>query len=210
MKRKQTAALCLVAYGLIQPCLAGSLPTENDVDGILKLCALGNVKSIEGDVKGKIEFWRKGIEGTGKGTVSDLGGLLATVPNGGIAADVQNNYNDCVLNAMRQFVGGNEVVACRPSDALLSRLDAAEQKVAAIDADLAPIYKRRDVLQKQVDRMPHGCVGNVGGMREVIQCADSRDVKSDLASTEREIARLENEKRLAEEAVSRLQGKICG
>lgn len=189
---------------------AAKLPTQDEIDGVLKLCSFGNVKSIEGNVKGKIEFWKKGIEGTGKGSVSDLGGLLATVPAGDINPEVQKNYNDCVINTIKQFIGGDDVVACKPSDELISRLDQAEKRVIDIDNQLAPLYGKQDELQAKIDAMPNGCEGNVGSQVNLFACVGSNEIKMEHKSVSRKISRLENEKRVAQNEVSRLQGKLCG
>jgi hypothetical protein len=47
------------------------LPTDEDVNGILKLCAVGRVQRYEGEVRAKIEFWKMGIPFT------DLGEMIA-------------------------------------------------------------------------------------------------------------------------------------
>ncbi|GLS27389.1 hypothetical protein GCM10007877_31080 [Marinibactrum halimedae] len=89
--------------------MANNLPTESQVDGLLKLCSMGKVVSIEGAAKGKISMWKKMVEGQGKGSLSDLGGLLAVIPPGKLSPEIQSNYNHCIMEAMKVFVGGDTV-----------------------------------------------------------------------------------------------------
>ncbi len=188
---------------------SANLPTQDEIDGVLKLCSIGSVKYIEGDVKGKIEFWKKGIEGMGKGTVSDLGGLLATVPAGEIKPEIQKHYNECVINTIRQFIGGDDVT-CKPSDELIVRLDRAEHKVIDIDKELAKLYVEQDGLKAKINAMPNDCEGNVGSMNNVMACAGSKKIKLEYNNLSSKVARLENDKRDAHKKVSLLLGKLCG
>lgn len=84
---------------------AATLPSDEDVSGIMKLCGLGRYQAIEGDVKGRIELWKREAEASGKASAEDLGGLLSTLPAGQqIDPNVYKTYVECIEDAISQFL----------------------------------------------------------------------------------------------------------
>jgi hypothetical protein len=61
------------------------LPTDEQVTGIVKLCAIGRVESIQGDVEGKIQIWKRDAAAKGNASISDLGAIPSTVNKGATA-----------------------------------------------------------------------------------------------------------------------------
>lgn len=83
-----------------------ALPSDADVNGILKLCALGRIQGFEGDVKGQVNVWRRQAEATGKASISDLGALLQSIkPESPSAAKIYEQYTACVKDSLSQFLG---------------------------------------------------------------------------------------------------------
>lgn len=145
-----------------QTSIAGSLPSEEQIEGVLKLCSLGKVKSIEGDVKGKITFWKKGVEGMGVGSISDLGGLLATVPSGNIDSEVQKNYNNCIIDTIKTFIGGNDVVIT-PISQTANQTQQVQIVLQQVISDLPP--EKRTFAE--------GVVESIGGVLNAKEGSDS-------------------------------------
>jgi hypothetical protein len=84
---------------------AVQLPSDSDVNGIVKLCAVGRVQQLQGDVEGKILLWKRQAEAEGKASLSDLGAILSTVSTGQqISPDVYKVYTDCIKDSISQFL----------------------------------------------------------------------------------------------------------
>jgi uncharacterized protein YjbI with pentapeptide repeats len=84
---------------------AVKLPSEDEVNGILKICSIGRSQSIEGDVKGQINLWKRGAEASGRASIDDLGGLLSTLPSGQqLDPDLYKEYTKCIKDSFKEFM----------------------------------------------------------------------------------------------------------
>lgn len=101
-------ASCLVGLvpglGLTAPHSASNLPTDEEVSGILKLCAVGRVQKYEGEVRGKIDFWKKGASGTGTGTIEDLGALLSAIKPDPNSVKIYQTYVTCIKESVGAYL----------------------------------------------------------------------------------------------------------
>lgn len=99
------SATVLFVLGSGLPAGAVELPSDSDVSGIVKLCAVGRVQQIQGDVEGKILLWKHQAEAEGKASLSDLGAILNTVSTGQqISPDLYKVYTDCIKDSISQFL----------------------------------------------------------------------------------------------------------
>jgi hypothetical protein len=84
---------------------AVALPSDGDVTGIVKMCAVGRVQTIQGDVEGKIQIWKRQAEAKGNASLADLGAILNTISTGQqISPDVYKVYTDCIKSNIEQFI----------------------------------------------------------------------------------------------------------
>lgn len=83
---------------------AQSLPSDEDVTGIMKLCAGGRLQRYEGEVLGKIEFWKKGVSGTGSASIVDLGALLSTIKTDPNSVKLYQQYVECIKGSIQSFL----------------------------------------------------------------------------------------------------------
>jgi hypothetical protein len=103
---KRVAQLLLIGAILTWPAYAHAahLPTDEEVNGALKLCGGGRVGSVAGDIKGGISLWKRQAEAGGSGSISDLAGILSKVPNDK-QLDPENykEYISCVKRVLDLF-----------------------------------------------------------------------------------------------------------
>jgi hypothetical protein len=84
---------------------SATLPTDDEVSGVLKACGGGRYQAIEGDVKAKISIWKKNAEVSGKISKDDLSGILSQVPNNQqISPENYKTYTECILNLMDKYL----------------------------------------------------------------------------------------------------------
>lgn len=87
---------------------AGKLPSDEEVNGILKLCAMGRIQSFEGDVRGKIELWKKELEGKAAVSQKDVGALVNLLQDVKIdqsSVAFYKVYTECVGSSIEKFTG---------------------------------------------------------------------------------------------------------
>jgi len=62
-------------------------------------------------VRGKIELWKRQVEGSGRASIDDLGGLLAKLPEGQqIDREVYNLYTDCVKDKFEMYIEPTDII----------------------------------------------------------------------------------------------------
>jgi hypothetical protein len=89
---------------------AASLPSADDVNGILKACAGGRFQRIEKNVENKIDSWKQDAELSGTVSQDDLGAILKHVPQDQqLSPDDYKIYTDCILSAMSKYLGSQSV-----------------------------------------------------------------------------------------------------
>lgn len=110
MSRAWLTLSCCVATVLSFANLAiGSvnLPTDDEVNGILKLCAMGRVQSVEADVRGKIDLWKRVSEAKGKTSLEDLGAMLQNMTSASSSVEIYKTYTDCVKDSISKFLNSS-------------------------------------------------------------------------------------------------------
>jgi hypothetical protein len=92
-------------YLQAQASFAANLPTMEQVQGILALCAGGVTKEVETALQGKIEIWKRAAQLKGSADLSTLGAILRSVPEGQ-QVDEKNysKYVDCTLKQTSNFL----------------------------------------------------------------------------------------------------------
>lgn len=83
---------------------AEKLPSDDDVAGIFKLCALGRRQVFEGDVRGQLNLWRRGAEATGKASIDDLGALLGVIKPDPSSVELYRLYTNCIKENIKQYI----------------------------------------------------------------------------------------------------------
>lgn len=97
-------ALALAASSF-DSALAGRIPTEDEVTSIRTACGGDRSQVIEGDVKGKLDLWRRSASGDGKAAYSDLVGILSQTPKErDLNVENYKNYTQCILDLMRAYL----------------------------------------------------------------------------------------------------------
>jgi hypothetical protein len=99
--------LFLVFIG--QPVSGATLPSDTEVDGIVKACAGGRSEQFQAALEGKISLWKQQAQLSGKASKDDLGTLLNEVPKGQqISPDLYRTYTQCILDAISKFLADTE------------------------------------------------------------------------------------------------------
>jgi hypothetical protein len=94
------ALLCLPTAGSS----AANLPTAEQVQGILTLCAGGITKEVQTTLQGKIEIWKREAQLKGAADLSMLGAILRSVPEGQEVNEKNySTYVDCTLKQTSNF-----------------------------------------------------------------------------------------------------------
>jgi hypothetical protein len=95
----------ILVHKSVERSYSATLPSDEEVSGILKACAGGRFQQIEGDLEAKISMWKRGVEASGKASKEDLGAILKQVPqNQQISPELYKTYTDCILNAMSKYL----------------------------------------------------------------------------------------------------------
>ena len=97
--------LLLTSYG--QPVYAqrSGLPSADQIDGVMKACAVGRSQAVQGDIEGRIQLWRQGAEANGKASLDDLGAILNRVPqNQQISPEIYATYTKCITDLMGKLI----------------------------------------------------------------------------------------------------------
>jgi hypothetical protein len=105
---------------LVIPASASNLPSPDEINGIMKLCAVGRSEVIEAIIRGKLILWEQQADASGKASLDDLGGILAKLPEGQqIDPAIYKLYTDCVKESVSKFL--------QPSDIIRSHLVPAQE-----------------------------------------------------------------------------------
>ena len=111
MQRKRFGSVILVAgflltlYGRPIHAQRSGLPSADQVDGVMKACAVGRSQAVQGDVEGRIQLWRQGAEANGKASLDDLGAILNRVPqNQQISPEIYATYTKCITDLMGKLI----------------------------------------------------------------------------------------------------------
>lgn len=125
----------LVALLSANAIAAEHLPSDEDVNGILKLCAVGRVQKFEGDLKGKIDFWKRGAEATGNASIEDLGALFQTIKPDPSSVELYKTYTSCVKDNIGQYLNSRSSMLDR--DTILKIIDINKYR-SYLESKLGP------------------------------------------------------------------------
>lgn len=84
---------------------AQKLPSDEDVNGVMKICGGGREQSFDGEVRGRVELWKQGAVGTGKAKIADLSALLSKIkPDNPYSAKMYQTYVDCITSQISVYL----------------------------------------------------------------------------------------------------------
>lgn len=82
---------------------ASNLPTPDEVQGIINVCAAGRSVEAVGALNLSYKKLFSGeIKGSGEGKLSDLGGIIATIDDDKLKVEVYGLYLTCVMPALTE------------------------------------------------------------------------------------------------------------
>src|SRR5690349_17718079 len=95
------AFAAILSFLVVPNVQAQKLPTDDEVNGILKICSVGRVQEVTAEVRGKIQLWKQNANASGRVSVSDLGPLLDAIK---ADSEVYRLYIQCVKDSFSQFL----------------------------------------------------------------------------------------------------------
>lgn len=88
-----------VALGILFPVLSahgGSLPTPEEVQGVINVCSAGRSVEVKGELDLSIDKLFSG-EFKGEGRINDLGGIIAEINDEKLKLEAFSMYQNCIL-----------------------------------------------------------------------------------------------------------------
>ena len=86
---------------------ADSLPTPDEVQGIINVCSAGRSVEVIGEINLSVKKLFSGeIEGEGK--ISDLGGIIASIEDEKLKVEVFKLYHSCIVPLITEYIQSNK------------------------------------------------------------------------------------------------------
>jgi hypothetical protein len=120
------------------------LPSDEDLNGIIAVCTIGQVQSVQRDLEAKIRLWKGDAEAKGQVLVNDLSAILDKIPdNKDISPDLYRSYSECIKNQASKFLikHGDHSESLREADVLLRRLERLDENQMRQEFDFENIIR---------------------------------------------------------------------
>ncbi len=113
-----TFVICILAFASSFAYAERNFPTDEEVTIIVKTCAGGYSKSVQGDVEASIKLWRKQGEISGQANMSELGGIISALKSDDAKVAVFEIYSNCIKSTLPQYMGNESKNNLPPQPAI--------------------------------------------------------------------------------------------
>ena len=135
-----------------------NFPTDDEVENIVRTCAGGYSKSVQGDVAAAIKQWKAKGEISGQASITELGGIISALKGDDAKVTVFKIYADCIKNTLPQYMGGSNNSSIQPSESTprVAKITSAQAVLNSILVQVsAPKSEDAVVLVNDKDLMPY-------------------------------------------------------
>lgn len=110
--KKNIKIICnITVFSMVAFCqiaVASKLPTKEEISGVLLACSESRSQSVQGDLKGALEAWRKGAEIKGRAELNDLGEIIRSFKDENLRLEAYRIYMSCLKGALTKVLDEQE------------------------------------------------------------------------------------------------------
>ena len=88
---------------------ASTLPTSDQVQGVINLCSAGRSVNVKGNLQASLTKWLSGAKGRIDIQISDIGAMLNEIEDDSIKKEALSAYHSCVKNSLEQYLNKEEI-----------------------------------------------------------------------------------------------------